>query len=96
MALPAPCSPHCELAAYTTEHPNVTISVVNKDVEVLREDLVNTALAPESAPELVWTVADHVGPFVDSEGVAAMLGGASRKAVSLVVPIPAEVPTIPA
>ncbi|HSJ00027.1 MAG TPA: hypothetical protein VLA59_06530, partial [Patescibacteria group bacterium] len=31
--------------AYTAEHSNVTINVVNKDVEVLREDLVNTALA---------------------------------------------------
>ena len=55
-------------------HPNVTISVVNKDVEVLREDLVNTALAPESAPELVWTVADHVGPFT-SAGVIQELDG---------------------
>ncbi len=60
--------------AYTAEHPNVTISVVNKDVEVLREDLVNTALAPESAPELVWTVADHVGPFT-SAGVIQELDG---------------------
>lgn len=60
--------------AYSAEHPNVTISVVNKDVEVLREDLVNTALAPESAPELVWTVADHVGPFT-SAGVIQELDG---------------------
>jgi arabinogalactan oligomer/maltooligosaccharide transport system substrate-binding protein len=41
----------------------VTITVVNKDVETLREDLVNTALSPDAQPELVWTVADHVGPF---------------------------------
>ena len=60
--------------AYTAEHANVTINVVNKDVEVLREDLVNTALAPESAPELVWTVADHVGPFT-SAGVIQELDG---------------------
>ncbi len=60
--------------AYTAEHPNVTINVVNKDVEVLREDLTNTALAPESAPELVWTVADHVGPFT-SAGVIQELDG---------------------
>ena len=60
--------------AYTAEHGNVTINVVNKDVEVLREDLVNTALAPESAPELVWTVADHVGPFT-SAGVIQELDG---------------------
>ena len=53
--------------AYSAEHPNVTIEVVNKDVELLREDLVNTALSPEAAPELVWTVADHVGPFTSAD-----------------------------
>src|SRR5688572_1728709 len=60
--------------AYNGEHPNVTIEVVNKDVEVLREDLVNTALSPDAAPELVWTVADHVGPFT-SAGVIQELDG---------------------
>ena len=60
--------------AYGTEHPNVTITVVNKDVELLREDLVNTALSPDAAPELVWTVADHVGPFT-SAGVIQELDG---------------------
>lgn len=60
--------------AYSEEHPNVTIEVVNKDVELLREDLVNTALSPEAAPELVWTVADHVGPFT-SAGVIQELDG---------------------
>ncbi|HLE59196.1 MAG TPA: extracellular solute-binding protein [Candidatus Limnocylindria bacterium] len=48
---------------YNALHPNVTITVVNKGVETLREDLVNTALSPDAQPELVWTVADHVGPF---------------------------------
>lgn len=60
--------------AYSAEHPNVTITVVNKDVELLREDLVNTALSPDAAPELVWTVADHVGPFT-SAGVIQELDG---------------------
>jgi arabinogalactan oligomer/maltooligosaccharide transport system substrate-binding protein len=60
--------------AYTGEHANVTINVVNKDVEVLREDLVNTALAPESAPELVWTVADHVGPFTSADVIQELDG----------------------
>lgn len=60
--------------AYEEEHPNVSIEVVNKDVEVLREDLVNTALSPEAAPELVWTVADHVGPFT-AAGVIQELDG---------------------
>ncbi len=49
--------------AYTALHSNVTFNVVNKDVETLREDMVNTALAPQSAPQLLWTVADHIGPF---------------------------------
>ncbi len=49
--------------AYTALHANVTFNVVNKDVETLREDMVNTALAPQSAPQLLWTVADHLGPF---------------------------------
>ena len=53
--------------AYSEEHPNVTIEVVNKDVELLREDLVNTALSPDAAPSLVWTVADHVGPFTAAD-----------------------------
>lgn len=58
--------------AYTEEHPNVTIDVVNKDVELLREDLVNTALSPDAAPELVWTVADHVGPFTAAEVIQSL------------------------
>ncbi len=61
-------------AAYSAEHPNVTINVVNKDVELLREDLVNTALSPAAAPELVWTVADHIGPFT-AAGVIQELDG---------------------
>lgn len=60
--------------AYSGEHPNVTIEVVNKDVEVLREDLVNTALSPDAAPELVWTVADHVGPFTSADVIQELDG----------------------
>ena len=47
---------------YTAAHPNVTITVVNKDVEKLRQDFQTTSLAGQ-APELLWTVSDHVGPF---------------------------------
>jgi arabinogalactan oligomer/maltooligosaccharide transport system substrate-binding protein len=50
---------------YMALHENVTIDVVNKDVEVLREDMVNTALSPDAQPELLWTVADHIGPFTE-------------------------------
>ncbi len=60
--------------AYTVLHPNVTFNIVNKDVEVLREDMVNTALSPDAQPELLWTVLDHVGPFVEA-GVVQPLDG---------------------
>ena len=66
--------------AYSAERPNVTISVVNKDVELLREDLVNTALSPEAAPELVWTVADHIGPFTSAGVIGAVRGSADLAA----------------
>jgi arabinogalactan oligomer/maltooligosaccharide transport system substrate-binding protein len=59
---------------YTALHPNVTFNVVNKDVELLREDMVNTALAPDTQPQLLWTVLDHVGPFVEA-GVVQPLDG---------------------
>lgn len=59
---------------YSALHPNVSFNVVNKDVEALREDMVNTALSPEAQPELLWTVLDHVGPFVEA-GVIQPLGG---------------------
>jgi len=52
--------------AYTALHSNVTFEVVNKDVETLREDFQNTGLGGD-APELLWTVADHVGPFTAAD-----------------------------
>jgi arabinogalactan oligomer/maltooligosaccharide transport system substrate-binding protein len=60
-------------ADYMALHDNVTIEVVNKDVELLREDMVNTALSPDAQPDLLWTVLDHVGPFVEA-GVIQPLG----------------------
>jgi arabinogalactan oligomer/maltooligosaccharide transport system substrate-binding protein len=60
-------------ADYSAEHPNVTITVVNKDVEALREDFLTSSLAGQ-APELLWTVADHVGPFTASGTVLALDG----------------------
>ncbi len=51
-----------QTAAYTAAHPNVTFDVVNKDVEALRQDFQTASLAG-SQPDLLWTVADHVGPF---------------------------------
>ncbi len=60
-------------AAYSEAHPNVTITVVNKDVEALREDFLTSSLANQ-APELLWTVADHVGPFTASNTIMALDG----------------------
>lgn len=60
--------------AYTAIHPNVTFDVINKDVELLREDMTNTALSPDAQPQLLWTVLDHVGPFVEA-GVIQPLDG---------------------
>ena len=59
---------------YNALHPNVTITVVNKDVELLREDMLLTALAPETQPELLWTVLDHVGPFYDAGVIQSLTG----------------------
>ncbi len=52
--------------AYTAVHPNVTFEVVNKDVEVLREDFLTAGLAG-NMPDLLWTVNDHAGPFTDAQ-----------------------------
>lgn len=48
--------------AYMAENPDVTIEVVQKGTEDLREDFQTASLAGE-APELLWTVNDHAGPF---------------------------------
>jgi arabinogalactan oligomer/maltooligosaccharide transport system substrate-binding protein len=52
--------------AYTALHPNVTFTVVNKDVETLREDFQTASLAG-AAPDLLWTVSDHLGPFTSAD-----------------------------
>jgi arabinogalactan oligomer/maltooligosaccharide transport system substrate-binding protein len=52
--------------AYTALRPNVKITVVNKDVEALREDFQTASLAGDP-PEILWTVADHVGPFTAAD-----------------------------
>ena len=52
--------------AYTAAHPEVTFTVVNKDVETLREDFQTASLAG-AAPDLLWTVSDHLGPFTAAD-----------------------------
>jgi len=58
---------------YHTANPNVTITVVNKNVEDLRTQFLTTSLAGQ-APELLWTVADHVGPFTASDTILPLDG----------------------
>lgn len=52
--------------AFTAANPNVTFEVVNKDVEVLREDFQTSSLAG-APPDLLWTVSDHAGPFTTAD-----------------------------
>jgi arabinogalactan oligomer/maltooligosaccharide transport system substrate-binding protein len=52
--------------AYTAAHPNVTFEITNKDVELLREDFQTASLAGD-APEILWTVSDHIGPFTAAD-----------------------------
>jgi len=48
--------------AFTVLYPNITFEVVQKDTETLREDFQTASLAG-AAPDLLWTVSDHAGPF---------------------------------
>jgi arabinogalactan oligomer/maltooligosaccharide transport system substrate-binding protein len=48
--------------AFMQANPDVKITVSQKDTEVLREDFQTASLAG-SAPDLLWTVNDHAGPF---------------------------------
>jgi arabinogalactan oligomer/maltooligosaccharide transport system substrate-binding protein len=58
---------------YTAAHPNVTITVVNKDVEKLRQDFLTTAIA-HNEPELLWTAGDHAGPFTVADVIQPVDG----------------------
>jgi arabinogalactan oligomer/maltooligosaccharide transport system substrate-binding protein len=68
-------------AAYSEANPDVTITVVNKQVETLREDFLTSSLAG-GAPEILWTVADHIGPF-EASGTIAPLDGLIDSSVYL-------------
>ena len=48
---------------FSAANENITVEVLNKGtVEALREDFQTAALAG-TAPDLLWTVSDHAGPF---------------------------------
>lgn len=51
---------------YCALHPDVSFTVVNKDVESLRQDFQTSSLA-NNPPDLLWTVSDHVGPFTAAD-----------------------------
>lgn len=46
--------------------PGSTLTVEAMDVEELRQNLQNAALAGEGLPDFLWTVADHAGPFTEA------------------------------
>ena len=46
--------------------PALKFVVENRDTEALREDFI-TASKAGNAPDLLWTVNDHIGPFVAAE-----------------------------
>ena len=51
--------------AYSTEHPNVTFDVVNKDVDTLREDFEAAGLAGD-APEILLAGAERAGALASA------------------------------
>src|SRR5512145_379753 len=51
---------------FVAANPQVKIEVVQKDTEALREDFQTASLAG-SAPDLLWTVSDHAGPFTAAD-----------------------------
>lgn len=59
--------------AYCGQHPDVSFTVVNKDVEKLRQDFQTFSLAG-NPPDLLWTVSDHVGPFTAADLILPLDG----------------------
>jgi len=51
---------------FQSKNPGITIDVVNYDVEKLRENF-QTAVLAGTAPDLLWTVNDHAGPFTAAD-----------------------------
>jgi len=51
---------------FSNLYPRISFEVVNKNVEVLREDFQTASLAG-TPPDLLWTVSDHAGPFTTAK-----------------------------
>ncbi|MBI9100547.1 MAG: extracellular solute-binding protein [Spirochaetaceae bacterium] len=50
-------------ADFSAANENITIEVLSKHPDTLRPDFQTAALAG-TAPDLLWTVSDHAGPFI--------------------------------
>jgi arabinogalactan oligomer/maltooligosaccharide transport system substrate-binding protein len=60
------------LEEFMKANQNITIELVKKtNVEVLREDFLTASLAG-AAPDVLWTVSDHAGPFVAADIIEAV------------------------
>lgn len=51
---------------YASSNPNVSFEIISKDAQALREDVLRADLIG-GMPDMLWTVNDHAGPFVDAE-----------------------------
>ncbi len=60
------------IAGYVKDHPTVTIHLLQKNTEALRQDFLTASLAGQ-APDFLWTVSDHAGPFT-AAGVIQPVG----------------------
>jgi arabinogalactan oligomer/maltooligosaccharide transport system substrate-binding protein len=49
----------------------IDFEVENRETETLREDFATASLT-NSAPDIVWTVSDHAGPFVNADIILAL------------------------
>jgi arabinogalactan oligomer / maltooligosaccharide transport system substrate-binding protein len=56
------------VADFVKANPDITVDIVNYDVEHLRENFQTSMLAGAGAsPDLLWTVNDHAGPFTTAD-----------------------------
>jgi arabinogalactan oligomer/maltooligosaccharide transport system substrate-binding protein len=59
------------LALNEAFNPGLEINLENKPADTLREDFATASLA-NNPPDILWTVSDHVGPFVDADLILAL------------------------
>jgi arabinogalactan oligomer/maltooligosaccharide transport system substrate-binding protein len=64
--------------AYRGEHPNVSIEVVSKDVDTLRQDF-ETASQAGAAPDLQWAGSEGIGPYAAADLILPLDSIVDRK-----------------